>query len=205
MPTDFITLYVRPWDRLNHLLVHPYAFSQEASEPLREAMNIAIALRHLPEKSGVPQAEAHAECHATRIIRDVADSGKHGGVSKPTRSNSLSIASMFECDGSSGFRFVRNVINVAHVTHGEHDLVELEGAAIAYWRNKLAHHFDWEPKLREGPMNFVDKVVLFYNPEHQARLSGMTVRMVRRDANGSLVPQDTGFPLELRALPAIVR
>jgi len=201
MPYEFVTNLIRPWDKLNDLLVKPYAFQPDVNDPLRDAANIAIAIRHQSEKTGIPQKTANAECQANEILLDVADAWKHGRLRDPARNNTISISSRFEFESKERFRFIRNVITVEHSTKGSFDLIEIEGAALAYWHSKLGIMINWIPVICEAPPTFTSKVVLFFNPEHQIHMEATKIQFVCRDTDGRLVLADPeGFEFEIREI-----
>lgn len=203
MPYEFVTNFTKPWDKLNELLAKPYAFQPDLNDPLRDAATIAIAIRHQSEKTGISQNVANAECPANGILLDVADAWKHGTLRDPSRNNKISMVSRFEFEGKDRFRFIRNTITVDHATKGSYDLVEIEGAAIAYWLNKLGIPIKWVPVVREAPPTFTNKVILLFNPEYQVYMKATIIQFLSRSPDGELFLADPeGFEFEIREIDA---
>jgi hypothetical protein len=92
---------------------------------------------------------------------------------------------------------------VEHATKGSHDLVEIEGEAIAYWHRKLSIPVIWAPIIREAQPIFTNKVILFFTPEHQVHMKATTFQFVSRGPDGKLVLADPeGFEFEVREIGA---
>src|SRR3972149_4774264 len=65
------------------------------------------------------------------------------------------------------------------------------GEAISYWVRKLKLAINWSPTLAEGLREFHEEAFLYFNPKYQISMSATNLQIVRRNANGDLVPYDT--------------
>lgn len=195
MTIQFLTNVVKPWDELNALLAQRLAFQPEISDVTRLAGTLAVAIKHQPEAAKVDPKLVLGESPENRIMSDVGDAWKHGTLTDPARRNRITVGAQFECNSENKYRFLRNVLTVHHASQGDLDFMETSGAAIAYWIGRLKLGVNWQPQLAEGPAEFHDEAFLFFDPKYQIRMSATNLRVVRRTADGALVPYD---PPEIR-------
>lgn len=186
---------MKPWDELNAFLAKRLAFQPEISDITRLAGALAVAIKHQPEAAAVNPKLVLGESPENRIMSDVGDAWKHGTLDDPTRRNRITVAAQFECNSENKYRFLRNVVTVHHASQGDLDFMETSGAAIVYWIGRLRLGISWQPQLAEGPAEFHDEAFLFFDPKYQIRMSATNLRIVRRTADGALVPYN---PPELR-------
>lgn len=194
--TAFQGKVVKPWHDLNRWLAKPYALQPDLNDPLRMAASLAIEIRHLPEKTGVDDKQARANCFAQEVLRDVADSWKHGQLDQKSRDNHLSLTSDIEV-ANGQFRFLRNCVLVEHATKGKHDLLDLCAQAIGFWVLQIG--ITAEPlAIAEAPNDFNPMVVLYFDARYQVNMQAVRLRFFKRHENGRLYPVDpVDCPVEI--------
>ena len=195
MTHRFLTYLVKPWDELNLLLVQRFAFQPDMSDVTRLAGSLAVAVKHQAEVAGLSRAIVDAESLENGVMSDVADAWKHGKLRDTSRDNSLAVGAQFECNSDNKFRFLRNVVTVHHASLGKLDFMAMSREAISYWIRKLKLPINWTPVLAEGPAEFHEEAFLYFNPKYQISMSATNLQVIRRGANGDLVPYD---PPEVR-------
>ncbi len=191
MALRFRTYLVKPWDELNLLLSQRFAFQPEMSDVTRLAGALAVAIKHEAEKAKLSRTLVDGESLDNQVMSDVADAWKHGNLANAARNNHLTVGAQFECSPDNKFRFLRNVVTVHHASLGTLDFMMTAGEAISYWIRKLKLAINWSPTLAEGLREFHEEAFLYFNPKYQISMSATNLQIVRRSANGDLVPYDT--------------
>lgn len=196
----FLNDILKPWDELNNFLMNPYCVSPELSDITRNAISIAINLSHFAENSGLcKRKETSDDLIENTILIDIADMSKHSQLRDQRRENNIVVSSMFQCHDNKQFRFLRNVINVNHNTHGKTDFMEISLIAIRYWVEKLELAIDREILYSNG--EFYEKAKLIFNPQYCIQVKNTQYLFVKEVENSRYVPfHPAGFYIEINDL-----
>jgi len=197
-----------PWSALNVFLADRFAFPPDVSCVTRDAISIAVSIKHQAESvaaSRIPSLAAvepelrrgvvDAGSFANKLMSDVADAAKHQtSLRKAGRKNTLRVEAAFEYDAMNRFRFLRNQIAVTHATHGEFDFMVESASAIRYWLKNLGIRGPWDGTLALGKNEFYQTAFLYYHPDHQVVMKRISLSFHQRASSGELV---LGYPPEI--------
>ena len=111
----FVSEIVKPWETLNQELSRPFSMNPGINDFITRANALALAIKHIPEAAKkIKPKNLIKESLAYNIISDLADSKKHGELSKPERECKLTVSSMFERSPEVKIRFLRTRITIMH-------------------------------------------------------------------------------------------
>lgn len=201
MPEKFINDIVQPWCELNRFLAERIALPPKISRVTRDAIALAVAIKHQAEAVSAGRVAALAgvesdrrrrvvdtESVPNRLMSDVADAAKHStSLRNVERKNELRVEAAFEFDAMNRFRFLRNQIVVNHASHGEFDFMAESASAIHYWIKKLDVQIRWDSKLAVGRNDFCQTAFLYFHPDHQVTMREIGLRFLGRNPTGDLV------------------
>ncbi|MCG3685359.1 hypothetical protein L5F35_03925 [Aliarcobacter butzleri] len=201
----FMNDILKPWDELNELLSQPYCVEPGLSTFTKMATDIATSISHFAETSGIETREKGAKaCLSNQIMIDIADMCKHGKLRKSDRENEINVSSIFEYIEPSKFKFLRNIINIKHNTHGNHDFMKSSLQAIFYWTTKLG--IDLKRELIISSNLESEKATLFFNPNFCIHAEKATLNFKKKDIHGNLVDYDPSrFYIEILDLEGKVK
>src|SRR4051812_23764836 len=94
---SFTTEIIRPWEELNSELSKHYSVNPEHSVFINKANALANSLKHISEANGgLKSKDLNPLSESYYLISDLADTKKHGRRDNPTRTCTISTASMYE-------------------------------------------------------------------------------------------------------------
>lgn len=181
----FLNDVVKPWDELNKFLLEPYAVQPDLSDLTLKAGNLATNISHYPEHIGRKRLFKEGKTYLAKID-DIADSFKHNILDKQQRQYTLSVASMFECNDSNQFLFLRNVISAKHKTYGKIDLMTFMLEVINFWKNEL--NISCENFIEENISSFSPTAKLKYDSKFCIQMDSTNILFVKRATDGKLYP-----------------
>ena len=200
---QFLNDIVRPWDQLSELLTIRSLLEPENSEPIRQAKNIAIAIRHYPEVFGASWKSYPHAPEEISILVDVADTAKHRELNNQSRHATLQASSDFEINEEGKFRFIKNSINIRHAFKGDHDFLVTARSAIKFLLSAQGILTSWPGVLREAPNEFYPTAFLYFDPRLNISADKTTFRTFRRteEDNLELFDPTTVIHFEVYELP----
>jgi hypothetical protein len=195
---QFVNDIISPWANLNLDLSKLILIDSGISSFSSNAINIATAINHFPEKCGFMPADIKDESQDYRIIRDVCDGSKHVHLRDSSRDNTINISAVFEGNNEGKYKFRRNKININHVTFGKIDFMKSAANAINFLINKFDYKIDWDSSLRIYDGKFIDKCVLWVSKQHHVQIeakgnplpNSWSVEFVRKNEEGELEHYD---------------
>lgn len=164
------------------------------SEYIAFAQEAVTAAYHFTEQFGLSWPHPHLEALSERL-RDITDTRKHVVLRKQDRQITLSAAIVFEFNDEKMLRFVCKSVDAHNNRFGTFDVADTLRPYVEWLATQARVNLDVrEPEL----MPFICEEVLMI--QHHLGLEGFTVKFVKRDAGGNLVPQDTDFEFEMKEL-----
>lgn len=186
---------IKPWEELNALLVQRFAFQPDRSDATRLASTLAISLKHQTDLRGEARKAVDSASFENRLMSDVADYAKHGPLHISSRNSKLYVASCFEYNADRGFRFIRNLVTIAHAGTGEHDFMATSLTALHYWMHHIGFSLNRDLAISEGPAEFHPSAYLYFNPKYCIKMKETRLKFVERLSDGTYQPVD---PAEVR-------
>ena len=191
----FFNDIIRPWEELNDFLQQPYAVQFNLSSITTKAWNLATNISHYPELIG---KKRFCSIGITRFqaIDDMADSSKHGKLSKPSRQCEIEVDSIFEVNDAGQYNFLRNAVIISHATLGEIDFMPFTLNIINYWLKELQ---DADPTIhrqlvvKENSDNFGPTAKLEIDFKYCVEFKSTKSRFFNRLPNQDLVPLSIGI------------
>ncbi|MEJ1379839.1 MAG: hypothetical protein RPT95_02490 [Candidatus Sedimenticola sp. (ex Thyasira tokunagai)] len=194
-PHRFINDIVKPWDELNSFLARQYAFQPDLSDITRLAGNIAVSIRHQVDFVELNDKQANNLSQAHKIICDAGDYWKHGSLRKEERNCVITVAAAFEYAENGTFRFIRNIVTLAHNSLGERDFLETSAEATRFWMSQHGFNAEWTGIPTCAPPKFEHAARLQFDPKYCINMSSTQIKFFKKAANGQLMPFD---PPEVR-------
>jgi hypothetical protein len=193
----FITDVVKPWEKLNADLSYAFAINPGISDFTQRAISLALSLTHLPEAlAGLKPTLLSKRSASYEVIRDLADSSKHGALRDAMRQSELSVGSLFERNATGQVRFLRNLINLQHARAGKLDFMLVAMEAAVFIADEISVQTSWTPKLRVQSGEFSSKIRVHAGAEHQVMWGGMQLQFVQMRADGQYEPVDLDSAVE---------
>lgn len=183
----FANEIIRPWEELNKELSKHYAVSPIHTAFTNKAYALAHSLKHLSEASGgLKSKDLNSLSSSYYLISDLSDTKKHGKRDNPTRTCTISTASLYErkFDKVVLLRFLRNVINMNHVTLGKKDFMECAKDCALFLASQLKIIINWTPVVFNNTGEFSNTVKTHASKDNQVVFTGTNFKTVELSASG---------------------
>ncbi|MEZ8026118.1 hypothetical protein [Enterovibrio norvegicus] len=191
----FINDIIKPWDELNSLLAHQYAFQPDLSDITRLAGNIAVSIRHQVDFAELNDKQANKLSLAHQVICDAGDYWKHGSLRKEERNCPITVAAAFEYTENGKFRFLRNIVTLTHKSLGESDFLETSAIAAKFWISQHGFNIEWSGTPTCAPQKFEQAARLKFDPRYCINMSSTQIKFFKKVGGGQFIPFD---PPEVR-------
>lgn len=186
----FMNDILKPWDELNELLSFPYCVEPELSTITKLATDLATAISHFSENSGIESRQSvGVACSSNQLMIDIADMSKHAKLRNSQRENKINVSSIFEYIEPSKFKFLRNKIIIEHNTYGQSDFMETSLNAILYWATKLGLTISRKLMVKDNME--LEKATLIFNPQYCIHSEKVNCNFKKRNELGELIDFDT--------------
>jgi len=194
---EFLNNIAKPWETLNRDLSAPLSVDTELSDFTARANSLAVFIRHFPEVTRNIKSKTLIEKSCSyEIICDLADSAKHRRLARSTRECELRMASMYERSDEGEFRFLRNVINIAHQKYGRTDFMACSMEASVFVDKEVGLDSGWRPQVFNNSGDFTNKMNLHASREVQSAWRGMQLQIVKINDVGEYEPVDMNSTVE---------
>jgi len=181
----FVSEIVKPWETLNQELSRPFSMNPGINDFITRANALALAIKHLPEAAKkIKPKNLIKESLAYNIISDLADSKKHGELSKPERECKLTVSSMFERSPEVKVRFLRTRITIMHNTYGKIDFMQCSMDSALFVSQKMGIKTNWTPKVFNNSGEFSDEIKVHASKYNQVAWTGMSLEIVQINDQG---------------------
>lgn len=194
----FIHDVVKPYVALNLTLSRRTLIQPEEGDAVSSARALCVALSHFPESSEIysPGMRSSIEQHLAgkewTLLRDIANTAKHGILRVPTKQISLEQVLSWEFDDVPKFKFLRIVV-LAKYPYASDEYDVLSAIYSAILRVSAAYGFNLlpiDPPL-ESQEPFADTCVVPF--EGSSFYVSSTRMMFHKRFQGALVRADPPF------------
>jgi hypothetical protein len=151
------------------------------------ARALAVAAAHFLEARSLQSCEGREE-DLRLMLRDVADSAKHGQLRAADRTVTLSVGLAYEVDDIGRARFLRTEVTACNKKYGSFDLIETIGHYIRALHDRFNFQFQRvEPLIEPKPFGAEASAIV---TDNTAEVGSVNIRTYKRDASGALVLAD---------------